>query len=95
VEDCHEWVPMLDDGGGGAPDDDGVEDKDHWLGGGGPLLINDEGNQVGGATGVNSNSMRCTTATAFASTSSKTMASEQWGVLSVVAFIVNSNCIVT
>jgi hypothetical protein len=76
-------------------DNDGMEENDHWLGGGGPLSIDDEDDRAGGVMGVNNNSMWCPTATASASTSSKTMASGQWGGLLVVAFIVNSNCIVT
>ncbi len=92
MEDCHEWGPTLDDGGGGTLEDDGMEGDDLWLGVGGLLSFDGEDNQAGGAMGVNNNSMQHTTATASSSTSSKTMASGQWGGLSVVAFIVNGVC---
>jgi hypothetical protein len=53
----------------------------------GPLTINDKGNQMGGATGVNGNGTGRATATAFASTSSAT----DWrgDVEVVAAFIVS------
>jgi hypothetical protein len=72
-----------------------MEEDDHWLWGGEPLSIDNEDNRAGGVMGVNNNSMWHPTPTAYASTSSKTMASGHWGGFLVVAFIVNSNCIVT
>jgi hypothetical protein len=95
VEDHRKRMLTFDNCGSGVPEDDGIEDDDHWLGGGGPLSIKDKGDRVGGATRVEDNNMWCATATTSASTSSKTMASGQWGGLLAVAFIVSSNCMVT
>ncbi len=95
MQDHLKWVPMLDEGGGGAPDDNGLEDDDHLLEGGEWLLINDEDNQAGQGMGVDNHRMGHTTTIASASTSFAMMASGRWGDALVVAFTVNSNCIVT